>query len=90
MFVVFSYFSAEGEICLCYREGGIGTAIAHAIKWARIGGSTLTQVRCIGQRLSEEQARDLFRSFEVCPTFWDGRAIWANGEVLDRRSDKRL
>ena len=89
MYVVFSYFSDEGEICLAYREGGIGSAIGQAIAWARLTGSTLLQVRCLGQRLSMEQAQAVFNSFKVCPTLWDGRAIWANGEVLDRRSDRR-
>ena len=89
MFVVFSYFTEEGEICLAYREGGIGTAIAKAIACCRLSGSTLLQVRCLGQRLTEQQAREVFQSFKTCPTLWDGRAIWANGEVLDRRSDKR-
>ena len=90
MFVVFSYFSEEGEICLAYCEGGIGTAIAQAIAWGRLSGSTLLQVRCLGQRLTEQQAREVFQTFNTCPTLWDGRAIWSKGEVLDRRSDKRL
>ena len=90
MFVVFSYFSDEGEICLAYREGGIGTAIAQAIAWSRLSGSTLLQVRCLGQRLTEQRAREVFQTFKTCPTPWDGRAIWQNGEILDRRSDKRL
>lgn len=89
MFVVYSFFTKELEVCLAYRKGGIGTAIAHAIACTRLSGSTLTEVRCIGQRLTEQKARELFHSFKVCPTLWDGRAIWANGEVLDRRSDKR-
>lgn len=89
MFVVYSFFTKELEVCLAYRKGGIGTAIAHAIACTRLSGSTLTEVRCLGQRLTEQKARELFQSFKVCPTLWDGRAIWANGEVLDRRSDKR-
>lgn len=89
MYIVFSYFSDEGEICLAYRKGGIGTAIAQAIAWSRLTGSTLVQVRCIGQRLSEQRAREVFEDFSPCPTERDGRAIWLGGEVLDRRSDKR-
>jgi hypothetical protein len=90
MFVVFSYFTDEGEVCLAYRKGGIGTAIGQAIGWCRLTDSTLLQVRCLGQRLTEQQALELFRSFKTCPSLWDGRAIWKNGEVLDRHSDKRL
>lgn len=87
MFVVYSFFTEELEVCLAYRKGGIGTAIAHAIACTRLSGSTLTEVRCIGQRLSEEQARSLWLDWQDAPSL--GRLIWANGEVLDRRSDKR-
>ena len=87
MFIVYSFLTEELEVCLVYRKGGIGTAIAHAIACTRLSESTLTEVRCIGQRLSEEQARSLWLDWHGAPN--TGRLIWANGEVLDRRSDKR-
>lgn len=85
MYVVFSWSTVEGLCGVCMRLGGVGTGIAHAIAAARASDATLTEVRCIGRNLSEEVAREVFDWAKP----HDGRLVWANGEVLDRHSDKR-
>lgn len=85
MFVVFSYVFDSGLISVTYKEGGIGSAIAHALSVAELQGETLLEVRCLGKKLSLDSARKVFNDFSPC----GGRAIWKNGIVLDRTSDKK-
>ena len=85
MFIVYSFVTAAGCIGIAFREGGVGKAIAHAMAVARLTEDTLTEVRCIGRNLSYEMAQKVFDQAE----YTDGRAVWLNGEVLDRLSDKR-
>lgn len=89
MYIVFCLFSEEGEIVLTYRKGGIGTAIGYALAWQKLSGSTLKKVRCLGQRLDYEKAKEVFKLFSNELTELDGRCIWEQGYILDHRSDKK-
>lgn len=85
MFVVFSCIFDSGVVCICYKEGGIGSAIAHSLSIAKLQEDTLLEVRCLGRQLSLDSARKVLDDFSP----WEGRAIWKNGVVLDRTSDKK-
>lgn len=85
MFVVFSCIFDSGIVGVCYKEGGIGSAIAHSLSVAKLQEDTLLEVRCLGRQLSLASAQQVVDDFEP----YGGRAIWKNGVVLDRVSDRK-
>ena len=85
MFVVFSCIFDSGVVFVCYKKGGIGSAIAYALSLAKLQEDTLLEVRCLGKQLSLDSALGIFDDFSP----WDGRAIWKNGVVFDRTSDRK-
>lgn len=89
MYIVFCLFSEEGEIVVTYRKGGIGTAIGYALAWQKLSGSTLKKVRCLGQNLDYEKAREVFKLFSSDISEIDGRCIWEQGYILDHRTDRK-